>query len=129
MQDYSLFYFCVDITSQDVTIRLNYLGDFDSSSNTSVQLLNYEKKSGFLKANIMAAKKGIYQFEFDNSYSWMNKKVVRPEKIVLTPLEFRSEETPTWIKSYYDNIPQNAIKDESKIFTIKKKQVQASKKA
>ena len=59
----------------------------------------------------------------------MNKKVVRLEKMVLTPLEFRSEETPTWIKSYYDNIAQNAIKDESKIFTIKKKQVQASKKA
>lgn len=77
----------------------------------------------------MAAKKGIYQFEFDNSYSWMNKKVVRLEKMVLTPLEFRSEETPVWIKSYYDNIPQNVIKDQSKIFIIKKKQIQASKKA
>lgn len=123
MQDYSLFYFSIDITSHDVTVRLNYLGDFNTNNPTCVQLLNYEKQSGVLKANIMAARKGIYQFEFDNSYSWVNKKVVRLEKMIMTPLEFRSEETPSWVKSYYDNIPQNAVKDESRIFTINKRQV------
>ena len=55
----------------------------------------------------MAAKKGIYQLEFDNSYSWMNKKVIRVSKIVLTPLEFAISDTPSWINSYYDSLPLN----------------------
>ena len=128
LQDYSLFYFCIDILSQDVTVKLNYLGDFNATSSTCVELLNYEKQSGTLKANIMAARKGLYQFEFDNSYSWMNKKVVRLEKMIMTPLEFKSEDTPTWIKSYYDNVPLNVIKDPKKVFVINKKQVLAPKK-
>ena len=62
LEDYSLFYFIIDIPAYDVTIRLNYLGSFNNASSSSVKLLNYEKHKGALKANIMAAKKGIYQF-------------------------------------------------------------------
>ena len=91
----------IDIPSHDITIRLNYLGDFNDSKPSCVQLLNYEKRKDTLKANIMAVKKGIYQFEFDNSYSWMNSKTIKMEKLVLMPLEFSSPETLVWIDSYY----------------------------
>ena len=51
----------------------------------------------------------------------MNKKVVRLEKIVLSPLEFSSPDTPTWISSYYDNVVMNEVKNKEKIFPIHKK--------
>jgi hypothetical protein len=86
-----------------------------------VQLLNYEKRKGTLKANIMAAKKGIYQFEFDNSYSWMNSKTINMEKLVLMPLEFSSPETPIWVGSFYEGIVLNQISDKSKIHEIIKR--------
>lgn len=35
----------------------------------------------------MASKKGLYMFELDNSYSWMNNKNIRYENVILTPLE------------------------------------------
>lgn len=43
-----------------------------------------------VKANIMAVKRGIYMFEFDNSYSWINSKIVKFETIVLAPVQFSS---------------------------------------
>lgn len=71
----------------------------------------------------MAAKKGIYQFEFDNSYSWVNSKKVCLEKMVMSPLEFSSEDTPKWLPSYYENIPLNELADKSKILKIVKQKV------
>jgi hypothetical protein len=121
LQEFSLFYFVIDIESYDITIKLNYLGDFHDSKTSCVQLLNYEKRKGVLKANIMAAKKGFYQFEFDNSYSWMNSKTIKMEKLVLMPLEFSSPETPTWVNSYYEDIALNQVSDKSKIHNIMKR--------
>ena len=31
-------------------------------------------------------KKGLYEFEFDNSYSWINGKTIRYENVVFSPL-------------------------------------------
>lgn len=122
LQDYSLFYFIVEVESYDVTIRLSYLGEFGAEKAVEPQLLlNYEKKSGMLRANVMAAKKGIYQFEFDNGYSWVNGKVVKLEKVVLMPLEFRSADTPKWVGSYYENVELNHLADQSKMMEIAKR--------
>jgi hypothetical protein len=122
LQDYSLFYFVIDIPNHDITIRLNYLGEFTVEKSSSINLMNLEKKKGQLKANIMAAKKGIYQFEFDNSYSWINGKVVKFEKTVLMPLEFSSPDSPIWVASYYDDLTLNQLADKTKLFTITKKE-------
>lgn len=77
LQDFSLFYFVIEIPTKDITLRLFYLGDFASEKPVRTELLSYEKKSGVVKANIMAVKRGIYMFEFDNSYSWINSKTVK----------------------------------------------------
>lgn len=35
-------------------------------------------------------KKGIYMFEFDNSYSWINGKNLKYENVIYAPLEIKS---------------------------------------
>lgn len=37
-------------------------------------LLTHEKVSDEVRSAFVAAKKGIYMIEFDNSYSWINGK-------------------------------------------------------
>jgi hypothetical protein len=39
-----------------------------------------------MKNCINAMKKGLYEFEFDNSYSWINGKTIRYENVVFSPL-------------------------------------------
>ena len=68
----------------------------------------------------MAVKKGLYTFEFDNTYSWINSKTVHFQYIVLTPVEFESENTPKWVSAFYDHTPTNTCPDKSKVYTIKR---------
>ena len=68
----------------------------------------------------MAAKRGLYMFEFDNSYSWVNNKTVTFEKIILAPVEFQSVDEYKWQSSFYGDIPINQMGDKSKIIQIKK---------
>jgi hypothetical protein len=39
------------------------------------------------RGNIIALERGIYMFEFDNSYSWMKAKTIFYETVILSPLE------------------------------------------
>ena len=67
----------------------------------------------------MAARRGLYIFEFDNSYSWINSKTVRYENVILTPLEIKSAEPSKWIPAFFNNVPSNeAIPD--KVATIQR---------
>lgn len=70
--------------------------------------------------NLMAAKRGIYAFEFDNSYSWMKSKTVKYQIIVLSPIEVQSIVKYPWINAYYNNIVMNQMGNKDKIWTIKK---------
>lgn len=56
----------------------------------------------------MAARRGIYVFEFDNSYSWINSKSIRYENIILAPLQIKSNDQPKWLSSYFNNVPTNS---------------------
>ena len=127
LQDYSLLYFNIEVVSHDITIRLNYLGDFTADKPLNVPLLSYEKQSSKLKVNLLMTRKGIYQFEFDNSYSWINNKTIKVEKAVLMPLEFSSPNTPSWIPSFYENVPLNHQPDKSKVISIARKEASPEK--
>lgn len=70
----------------DVTVRLYYLGEVGSSRETKTLLFTQEKSTGTIKNCINAMKKGLYQFEFDNSYSWINSKRIKFENVVYSPL-------------------------------------------
>lgn len=61
-QDYSLFYFNVEVASYDITLKLYYLGGITDSKTSKTLLLTQEKSSGSFKTSIMAARKGLYQF-------------------------------------------------------------------
>lgn len=39
LEDYSLFYFKIDVVALDITIRLYYLGDIDSDKNVQTLLI------------------------------------------------------------------------------------------
>lgn len=54
-----------------------YLGELTDKKTNKVLLFTNDKLSGKHKTNLMAAKRGLYQFEFDNTYSWMNSKNIR----------------------------------------------------
>lgn len=60
----------------DITVRLYYLGEIASSRAVKTLLFTHEKTLGELKNSVNAMKKGLYMFEFDNSYSWLNSKKV-----------------------------------------------------
>lgn len=60
----------------DITVRLYYLGEIASSKTARTLLFTHEKTQGELKNSVNAMKKGLYMFEFDNSYSWLNSKKV-----------------------------------------------------
>jgi hypothetical protein len=62
LEDYSLFYFRIVVASLDVTIRLFYLGDLNNPKPVKTLLFEHEKKSGALVTNVVAAKRGLYQF-------------------------------------------------------------------
>jgi hypothetical protein len=55
----------------------------------------------------MAARRGLYIFEFDNSYSWINSKTIRYENVVLSPLEIKSVEPSKWVLPYFNNVTSN----------------------
>lgn len=67
-------------------------------------LLNFDKQTGEIKNSFIASKKGIYMFEFDNSYSWFNGKTIRYDYAVLTPLEIMEEESPVWLDYLYEYV-------------------------
>jgi hypothetical protein len=66
-------------------------------------------------------KKGIYMFEFDNSYSWINGKSVKYEMVVYTPLEIKSSNFDEWVEDFYENIYQNCMHNEEDIYVVEKK--------
>jgi hypothetical protein len=55
----------------------------------------------------MAARRGIYVFEFDNSYSWINSKTIRYENIIFSPLQIKSVDASKWIPAYFNDVPSN----------------------
>lgn len=72
--------------SQDITIRFYYLGEIHSEKKIHTVLIEKQKISGDYSSNIMAVRKGLYSFEFDNSYSWMNNKIVKYQKVIFVPI-------------------------------------------
>jgi hypothetical protein len=51
------------------------MGQIDGTKLTEPKLLfKSEKKEGVLDGSIEIVEKGLYMFEFDNSYSWMKGK-------------------------------------------------------
>ena len=82
VEDYSLVYFTVQALSMDITIRLHYLGAVDGRPSSTV-LSEQVKCAGEFKSNFLALRRGIYKFEFDNTYSWINGKTIRLEYSVL----------------------------------------------
>ncbi len=78
--------------SYDINLKLYYLGEVTDKRPVKTLLLSQEKLCAVFRTNLMAAKRGIYQFEFDNTYSWINSKTVKFEKILLSPLELQSPE-------------------------------------
>ncbi len=49
-------------------------------------------------------------FEFDNSYSWINKKTIFYENQILTPLQLKENGQQQWIQQFYE-IELNKIVD------------------
>ena len=64
-------------------------------------------------------RKGIYMFEFDNSYSWINSKTIRFENVIYAPLEIKTTNTDEWISDFYCNLFQNEIANLDKIYLVK----------
>lgn len=69
----------------------------------------------------MAAKRGLYLFEFDNSYSWINSKTVKYDNVILSPLQIKSVDAFKWIPAYYNNIPTSEATSD-KVVVIEKQQ-------
>ena len=67
-------------------------------------ILEQEKISGEYKNSCMAARNGLYEFEFDNSYSWINSKTIKFDTVILTALEYETIDAPTFVPSFYDKI-------------------------
>ena len=64
-------------------------------------------------------RKGIYMFEFDNTYSWINSKTIRFENVIYAPLEIKTINTDEWISDFYGNIYQNELANLDNIYLIK----------
>jgi hypothetical protein len=62
LEDYSIFYFKIQVVSLDITVRLFYLGDVGSEKETKKLLLTHEKAVGELKSSINAVRRGLYLF-------------------------------------------------------------------
>lgn len=97
LEEYSIFYYRVVVASQDINIRLYYLGEVASRQSSKTLLFSQEKKSGTLKNCINVMKKGVYMFEFDNTFSWINGKSIRYENVVYSPLEIKSTREDAWL--------------------------------
>lgn len=80
-----MVYFSIQALSLDITVRLVYLGAVEGKPSNTL-LSEQVKSSGEYRSNFMALKRGIYKFELDNSYSWINGKTVRLEYSVLEPV-------------------------------------------
>lgn len=63
-------------------------------------------------------KSGLYVFEFDNAYSWINNKTIIYEYAVYTPLEISSQNPPTWVGNFYENIIQNEMAAKEDIYVV-----------
>ena len=109
LEEYSIFYYRVVVASQDIHMRLFYLGEVASRQSSKTLLFSQEKKSGTIKNCINVMKKGIYMFEFDNTFSWINGKNIRYEIVVYSPLEIKSTREDDWLEDFYDGLFQNHI--------------------
>jgi hypothetical protein len=78
------------VESLDITLRLHYLGDFESEKESKILLIEEQKISREFRTNFMATKRGLYMFEFDNSYSWINAKTISYQNIILSPLQIHT---------------------------------------
>jgi hypothetical protein len=54
-------------------------------------------------------KKGLYMFEFDNSYSWITAKVIKYQNLVFTPLQIKNVKEEAWIGNFYGDVTQNGV--------------------
>lgn len=124
LEEFSLFYYRIVIENMDVTIKLYYLGEVGSSQEGRTLLFCQEKKGGEIKNCINTMKKGIYEFEFDNSYSWINGKTIRYENVVYSPLEIRSNTADEWVPDFYENLYQNQIAQEQDVYLVTHQKVE-----
>jgi ABC-type Fe3+-citrate transport system substrate-binding protein len=92
-----------------MSVKLWYLGEVGSEKEMKKLLLTHEKVEGELKNSINAVRKGLYQFEFDNSNSWINSKRVRYENEVFAPLQIKTTTADDWIEDFYSNIYMNEV--------------------
>jgi len=53
--------------------------------------------------------RGLYRVDVDNSYSWINHKVVFFHYSLLTPLEIQANNRYTWIKEYFPGVQMNKV--------------------
>lgn len=96
-----------------MSVKLWYLGEVGSDKEIKKLLLTHEKVEGELKNSINAVRKGLYQFEFDNSTSWINSKRVRYENEVFAPLQIKTTTADDWIEDFYSNIYMNEVFQEA----------------
>lgn len=123
LEECSLVYFKIAVQSLDITVKLYYLGEITAEVAVKKVLFTQEKRSGELKTCINAMKKGLYLFEFDNSYSWITGKVIKYQNLVFTPLQIKNVKEEAWIDSFYEDVSQNAIEKDEKIYFITNKKV------
>jgi hypothetical protein len=121
LEDFSIFYYRIAVANMDITIKLYYLGEIGADKESKTLLLTLEKKSGTLKNCVNAMRKGLYMFEFDNTYSWLNGKAILYENVVYTPLEIKSSSQDEWIGDYYLGIFQNEIENTADIAVVQQK--------
>ena len=114
----------MEVQSHDINLKLYYLGEITDKRAGKTLLMSQEKLCGPFRTNLMATKRGIYQFEFDNTYSWINYKTVKFEKVLLSPLELQSPEHSKWAPAFYDHLVLNSIADRSKVYLIQNAQPQ-----
>lgn len=54
-------------------------------------LLTEEKLNDSVKSAFVATKRGLYQVELDNSYSWVYAKNIKFQYVVLAPYNHKSD--------------------------------------
>lgn len=118
LEDYSIFYFKIQVVSLDMTVRLWYLGEVGSLKEVKKLLLTHDKVEGELKSSINAVRKGLYRFEFDNSTSWINSKRIRYENEVFAPLQIKTSTADDWVEDFYGNLFMNDVGEEEEVVAI-----------
>ena len=104
------------IQQQDVTVRLVYESqavEREGEALPHVRDIVFERATGTVEKTIMLPVAGLYRVDLDNSYSWLNHKLVHFTATVLTPLQLtpRPPVVPHWPEIYYPRLAVTQIAD------------------